>query len=195
MQIKLLTAAIISSALASPPSESYCKQARTAYTVAGAQCGISAAFSPAFATACGVGVGIYTISIEIACGIAGHFVGEELPPIATKMLNGTIVDLPGNEIHNLVDGEETVSLRKRGISLCGAGLDCMTVDHKLYENIGFAAGSKESCSELGRQVCVPGNRAFMTCASGNRWTIQQACGAGTRCQTHPSAGNRILCGW
>jgi hypothetical protein len=192
----LFTITLLSAVLASPPSESYCKQARTAYTIAGAQCAIAAAISGPFATACGVGVGVYTISIEIACGVAGHFVGPELPPIATKLKNGTIVDLPGDHIHDVVEAPEPVqSLRKRGIALCGAGLDCLDVNHELFTKLGLAANSTETCETVGKQVCVPGNRGFMTCNSDNKWSVMQACGHGTTCESHPESADRILCNW
>jgi hypothetical protein len=196
MNFKVSSLTLLSLVLASPPSSSYCKQARTVYTIAASQCAIAAGISGPFGVFCGVGVGLYTISIEIACGVAGHFVGEELPLIATKLSNGTVVDLPGDQVYDLEPiSEDTHALRKRSTTLCGAGLDCITVDYNLYVNLGRTAGGSEHCSNVGEQRCITGQRAFITCGSGNKWAIQQACGAGTRCQTHPNTDSRILCGW
>jgi hypothetical protein len=55
--------------------------------------------------------------------------------------------------------------------------------------------NEEACTTAinGKQKCI-GDRGFITCVNGN-WTIQQICGGGTRCQTHPSSSARVLCGW
>lgn len=51
-----------------------------------------------------------------------------------------------------------------------------------------------SCTILGQQVCL-GTGQFITCASGNKWSVKQACGTGTRCQSYPGNECYVLCGY
>lgn len=51
-----------------------------------------------------------------------------------------------------------------------------------------------SCTTLGQQVCL-GTGQFITCASGNRWSVRQNCGTGTRCQGYPGNSCYVLCGY
>jgi hypothetical protein len=82
--------AILPTVFAGHPTEEFCRKARFVYTITGSQCAIASIFPGPHTAACGVGVSIFTISVELSCYSAGHFVdpGLDLPPIARWIHSG-----------------------------------------------------------------------------------------------------------
>ncbi|KAI8994397.1 hypothetical protein BC832DRAFT_596262 [Gaertneriomyces semiglobifer] len=46
----------------------------------------------------------------------------------------------------------------------------------------------------GTQKCLPDGKGFISCVY-DKWSVQQLCGVGTKCKTHPSSAKHVLCGW
>lgn len=163
---------------------------------AATSCAFTAAVNWAAGASCGKGFGLMMAAKGTACAATGHLLPENLPAISTKLRNGTIVELDGNRIHNLLGDAPAVNFQSPSNELIFIPeFGFIKVDAKLATKIGDAMHGSNTCSAPGVQRCIPGTRLILTCTTGRRWSLAQFCGANMTCESIQSPVDRVICSW
>ena len=146
-----------------------CRRYNYIFGTAGGSCGIIMAYTMRGGVACGVGVGLAQFAQRSVCYSVGHLSDHQLPTIAVKVENGSLIDMDGKYVHDvlspLVARSPSIHDGKYPtVVLPGFGL--FEASPNFFMNAGNAAGVDMKCSTVGEQRCIPESRIIVTCTAG-----------------------------
>lgn len=192
MILLVLASLAIAGATSAGPSEQLCRQAWGIIGLSWAACNVVGASEFVFNTYVCIGAAVSVSSLGTLCFAYGHLAPAHLPPIATRLSNGSIIDMPGDRVyhHTIPAAVYTKRHLPSTTHIVWPDID-LDVDHQFLKNIGEAAGQTHCTGNA--QKCLAGSNAILTC-SNRAWKMVQACGRGTRCAPHPLVKEtRVVC--
>lgn len=113
--------------------------------------------------------------------MTGHLQPSELPDIATRMTNGSIVDLPGSEMHHVSPISQSQHLLPQPFTNVSTnneiahnstanvfwpGIPEFKADRDFFTRVGDTTNGKRECQVVGEQRCIPNSQLMLTCSTG-----------------------------